>query len=87
MYWIYARAQEFIDISLLAVLLCTMPIFTILFAFAFLGEVVTLRLLIGASIVVSGIAVIAMERSIVSEVNAPQAVMVMNESRNHGKSR
>lgn len=61
-YWIYARAQDFIDTSLLAVLLCTMPLFTVVFAFVFLEEVVTFRLLMGAAIIVSGIIVIAMER-------------------------
>ena len=84
-YWIYARAQDFIDISLLAILLCTMPIFTVLFAFAFLDELVTMRLLIGGAIIISGIAVIAMERSIVPEGTGAQANVALNDSQSPGE--
>jgi O-acetylserine/cysteine efflux transporter len=61
-YWIYARAQQLIDVSILAIVLCTIPIFTVLFAWLLLGEGLTTVLLVGGGIVTAGIAVIATER-------------------------
>jgi O-acetylserine/cysteine efflux transporter len=61
-YWIYARAQQLIDVSILAILLCTIPIFTVLFAWLLLGERLTPVLLVGGGIVIGGIALIAAER-------------------------
>jgi len=60
-YWIYARAQQLIDLSVLAVLLSSIPIFSLVFACGFLGEPLTARLLLGSSVVVAGIVVIAAE--------------------------
>ena len=62
-YWIYARAQQLIDVSILAILLCTIPIFTVLFAYLLLGERLTPVLLVGGGIVTAGIALIATEQS------------------------
>ena len=62
-YWIYARAQQLIDVSILAILLCTIPIFTVLFAYLLLDERLTAVLLVGGGIVVAGIALIATEPS------------------------
>jgi O-acetylserine/cysteine efflux transporter len=61
-YWIYARAQQLIDVSILAILLCTIPIFAVLFAWLLLGERLTTVLLAGGGIVTAGIALIATER-------------------------
>ena len=62
-YWIYARAQELIEVSVLSILLCTIPVFAVLFAYALLHEPLNLQLLIGGAIIVAGIAVIAVEHS------------------------
>ena len=62
-YWIYARAQQLIDVSILAILLCTIPIFTVLFAYVLFGERLTPVLLAGGGIVTAGIALIATEQS------------------------
>jgi drug/metabolite transporter (DMT)-like permease len=60
-YWVYARAQQLIDISILAILLCTIPIFTLLFSYTFLREPFTAHLLIGGAIIIFGMT-IATER-------------------------
>ncbi len=60
-YWIYARAQELIEVSVLSILLCTIPVFAVLFAYALLREPLNLPLLIGGAVIVAGIAVIATE--------------------------
>ena len=62
-YWVYARAQQLIDVSVLSMLLCTMPVFTILFAYLFLHEGLTPRLLTGGAIIITGIAMIGTEDS------------------------
>jgi drug/metabolite transporter (DMT)-like permease len=54
-YWIYARAQELIDVSVLSILLCTIPVFAVVFAYALLNERMTLQLLVGGAIIVAGI--------------------------------
>jgi O-acetylserine/cysteine efflux transporter len=66
-YWVYARSQELIDVSVLAVLLCSIPVFTVLFSYALLGEPLTRRLAVGGAIVVAGIVVIALEKGVESE--------------------
>jgi len=62
-YWMYARAQELVEVSVLSILLCTIPIFTVLFAYALLHEVLTLQLFTGGAIIIAGIVVIATEHS------------------------
>lgn len=58
-YWLYAHAQESTDVSVLAILLCTIPIFSVLFAYLLLGEALTSRLLVGGLVILAGIAVVA----------------------------
>jgi drug/metabolite transporter (DMT)-like permease len=60
-YWIYARAQELIEVSVLSILLCTIPVFAVLFAYVLLHESLTPQLFIGGTIIVAGIVVIATE--------------------------
>src|SRR5436309_8454111 len=57
-YWIYGRAQELIEVTVLSILLCTIPVFAVLFAYALLREPLNLQLLIGGAIIVAGIAVV-----------------------------
>ena len=61
-YWIYARAQELVDVSVLSILLGTMPVFTLLFAYVLLHEAVTLKLIGGGMVILVGIALIATEQ-------------------------
>lgn len=70
-YWVYAWAQELIDVSVLAVLLCSIPVFAVLFAYGFLGEPLTRRLVLGGLLVIAGIVVIAAEPGVAPEA-APQ---------------
>src|SRR5437660_4183340 len=64
-YWIYARAQELVEVSVLSILLCTIPVFAVLFAYTVLHEVLTLQLFTGGAIIIAGIVVIATERGTV----------------------
>jgi drug/metabolite transporter (DMT)-like permease len=62
-YWIYARAQELIDVSVLSMLLCTIPVFAVAFAYVLLREPVTLKLVEGGAVILAGILLIATETS------------------------
>jgi len=70
-YWIYARAQELIDVSVLSVLLCTIPIFAVAFAYAFLREPLTFQLAAGGAVILGGIVLIANEQTVVAEKSSP----------------
>lgn len=70
-YLVYGRAQEFLDVSVLAILLCSIPVFAVVFAYVLLGEPVTQRLLLGGGVIVAGIAIIAAEQGVAPEA-APQ---------------
>jgi drug/metabolite transporter (DMT)-like permease len=58
-YWIYARAQQLVDVSVLSILLCAIPVFAVVFAYLLLHETLSLQLFGGGAIIVAGIAVIA----------------------------
>ena len=58
-YWIYARAQELVDVSVLSMLLCAIPLFAVFFAYVFLHETLTLQSAGGGAIIIAGIVVIA----------------------------
>src|SRR5262245_42370281 len=60
-YWIYARAQDVLDVSVLSILLCAIPVFAVLFAAVFLNVLIPLSLLAGGTIIVAGIILIATE--------------------------
>ena len=62
-YWIYGRAQELIEVSVLSILLCAIPVFAVLFAYALLDEGLTLQSFAGGAVIISGIAVIATEKT------------------------
>jgi drug/metabolite transporter (DMT)-like permease len=69
-YWVYGRAQELIDVSVLSILLCSIPVFAVLFAYLLLKEPMTLQLAAGGIVIVSGIVVIATEKAGVQEKTA-----------------
>lgn len=60
-YWIYARAQQLVDVSVLSILLCAIPVFAVVFAYLLLHETLSLQLFGGGAIILAGIAVIATE--------------------------
>jgi O-acetylserine/cysteine efflux transporter len=65
-YWIYARAQQLIDVSVLSILLCTIPVFAVVFAYVLLHETVTAPLVVGGTVILAGIVLIATERAAVA---------------------
>jgi drug/metabolite transporter (DMT)-like permease len=69
-YWVYGRAQEMIDVSVLSILLCSIPVFAVLFAYLLLKEPMTLQLAAGGMVILSGIVVIATEKAGVQEKTA-----------------
>jgi drug/metabolite transporter (DMT)-like permease len=58
-YALYARAQRLVDVSVLAVVLCALPIFVIGFASLLLAEPLTMPVVGGALLVTAGIVVVA----------------------------
>jgi drug/metabolite transporter (DMT)-like permease len=62
-YWIYARAQDLVEVSILSILLCTIPVFAVLFAYGLLHEPLTVQLFTGGTVIIAGIVVIATERA------------------------
>jgi drug/metabolite transporter (DMT)-like permease len=61
-YWIYAKAQELIDVSVLSMLLCTIPVFAVVFAYLLLQEPITAKLVEGGIVILAGIILIATEK-------------------------
>ena len=62
-YWIYGRAQELIEVSVLSILLCAIPVFAVVLAYIFLNERLTVQSFVGGAVIISGIAVIATEKT------------------------
>lgn len=60
-YIVYARAQQLVEVSALAVLLSSIPLFSLFFARIVLGERLSSPVLAGAALVITGIVVIALE--------------------------
>ena len=63
-YWAYARAQQLVDVSVLAIFLCTIPVFALGFAHVLLGERLTPRLLLGAAVILAGIVGLATQEGL-----------------------
>jgi drug/metabolite transporter (DMT)-like permease len=61
-YVVYARCQELVDVSALAVVLASIPIFAVAFAWLVLSEPLSGRIVTGGSVVLAGVLVIAAER-------------------------
>ena len=58
----YARCRELVDVSVLAVVIGSIPIFALLFAWVILGEPLSDRVVIGGAVVLAGVLVISAER-------------------------
>ena len=61
-YLVYARCQELVDVSVLAVVIGSIPIFALVFARLILGEPLSDRVVIGGAVVLAGVLVISTER-------------------------
>jgi drug/metabolite transporter (DMT)-like permease len=75
-YWIYGRAQESIDISVLSMLLCTIPVFAVVFAYVLLHEPITMQLSVGGGVILAGILTIATERAETHDTQEVQAPLL-----------
>lgn len=58
-YFVYARCQELVDVSVLAVVIASIPIFAVVFAWLLLGEDITPRVIGGGAAVFGGVLLIA----------------------------
>jgi O-acetylserine/cysteine efflux transporter len=61
-YLVYARSQELVDVSTLAIVLATIPIFAVTFARLILSEPISPRLVVSGAVILSGVLTIATER-------------------------
>jgi drug/metabolite transporter (DMT)-like permease len=61
-YFIYARCQELVGVSVLAIVIASIPLFAIGFAWLLLGEAISQRVLLGGAAVFAGVLIIAMDR-------------------------
>jgi len=60
-YVVYARSQACLDLAVLSIVLAIIPVFAVGFAWLFLGEPVTPRVLAGGALILAGALVVAME--------------------------
>jgi drug/metabolite transporter (DMT)-like permease len=60
-YLVYARSQECLDMSALSIVLAVIPVFAVGFAWLFLGEPVTARVVGGGALVLAGVLLVANE--------------------------
>jgi len=60
-YWLYARSQRLLDVSALAIVLSSIPVFALLFSFVILGEPVSGRMVAGGGAILLGVLAIATE--------------------------
>jgi O-acetylserine/cysteine efflux transporter len=61
-YLVYARSQELVDVTVLTVVLASIPVFSVAFAWLVLGEPLTARVLSGGALVLAGVLFTALER-------------------------
>jgi len=61
-YAAYARSQELLDVSVLAIVLASIPMFAVAFAWLLLGEPITARVIIGGAAILAGVLLITVER-------------------------
>src|SRR5262249_46576216 len=61
-YLVYARCQELIDVSVLAIVLASIPVFAVACAWLLLGEPISMRVVSGGAVILAGVLVITTER-------------------------
>ena len=62
-YLVYARSQEYLDLTVLTIVLAVIPVFAVGFAWLLLGEPVSPRIIGGGVTVLTGVLLVATERS------------------------
>jgi O-acetylserine/cysteine efflux transporter len=70
-YVVYARSQELLDVSVLAVVLTSIPLFAIVLAWLLLGETISPRAALGGAAIVAGVLVLAGEREAARTIEPP----------------
>jgi drug/metabolite transporter (DMT)-like permease len=71
-YWLYARSQELLEVSALAIVLTTIPVFAVLFSRLILAEPISMRIAAGGGVILAGVLLIATEgRRLTVAVRAP----------------
>jgi drug/metabolite transporter (DMT)-like permease len=60
-YYVYAQCQRLVELSVLAVVLCLIPIFAVAFSVLLLGEPITGGVLLGGAVIIAGIVLISVE--------------------------
>jgi O-acetylserine/cysteine efflux transporter len=61
-YVVYARCQELVDVSVLAIVLASIPVFAVSFAWLLLGEEMSTRVVAGGAVILAGVLLIATQR-------------------------
>lgn len=72
-YLVYARCQELVDVSVLAIVIASIPIFALGFAWLLLGETITSRVIAGGVAVFLGVLLIATDQGDKMAANDPRA--------------
>ena len=75
-YFIYARCQEMVDVSVLAIVLSSIPVFAVLFAWLLLGEPLSWRIVIGGAVILAGVLLITTERAPSKAITPGEAPML-----------
>jgi drug/metabolite transporter (DMT)-like permease len=61
-YVVYARCQELVDVSVLAIVLASIPVFAVGFAWLLLGEALSTHVAIGGAVILAGVLLISTQR-------------------------
>jgi drug/metabolite transporter (DMT)-like permease len=61
-YGVYARSQELVDVSVLAIVLASIPVFAVVLAYLLLGEAISPQTVVGGGVIFAGVLAIATER-------------------------
>jgi drug/metabolite transporter (DMT)-like permease len=71
-YWVYARCQQLLDVSVLAIVLTLIPVFAVAFARSILAEPISARIVAGGAVILAGVLLIATEgRRLTIAVRSP----------------
>jgi len=71
-YAAYARAQELVDVSVLAIVLASIPVFAVIFAWLLLAEPITSRVIVGGAAILVGVVLITIERPATAAIERAQ---------------
>jgi O-acetylserine/cysteine efflux transporter len=61
-YVVYARCQELVDVSVLAIVLASIPVFAVSFAWLLLGEKLSTHVVVGGAMILAGVLLISRQR-------------------------